>query len=247
MLKSEPSKVTWIIPPRDLTLANSVVDLWLVPLAQPDPTDGSFAELLSSDERERATRFKFDKHRWPYIVAHAGLRSILSCYLKTAPADLQFVTGVNGKPSLAPEFAGGGLQFNLSHSHEMAILGVTQGHEIGVDIEWIKEDYEFHEVAEHFFTTKEITQLRALPVELQRQAFFRCWTSKEAFLKAKGTGLSGELDEVEIQLTAEQHVHIHASVPGWTLAELTPGNDYEAAVVLEGDLLPVNSYRWQLV
>jgi 4'-phosphopantetheinyl transferase len=245
VLESEPSKVTWIIPAPDLTLANSVVDVWLISLTQPDPASGFFADLLSSDERERAVRFKFDKHRWPYIVAHAGLRSILSCYLKTEPTDLQFVTGVNGKPSLAPELAGSGLQFNLSHSHEMALLGVTRGHEIGVDTEWIKEDYGFDEVAEQFFTNKEVSQLRALPEEVRRQAFFKCWTSKEAFLKAKGTGLSGKLDEVEITLAENQRVRIDASVPGWTLTELSPAGTYEAALVIEGSGLPVNCYRWE--
>jgi 4'-phosphopantetheinyl transferase len=242
-----PSKASWVIPPRDLTLANSAVDVWLISLTQPHAAGGSFADFLSLDERDRAARFIFDKDRRPYVIAHAGLRSILSQYLKTAPGALRFVTGVNGKPSLAPEFAGSGLRFNLSHSHEMALLGVTQGHEIGIDIEWIKENYGFHEVAEHFFTAKEVAQLRALPVERQRQAFFKCWTSKEAFLKAKGTGLSGELDEVEIILADDQQVRIAARVPGWVLAELTPGNGYEAAVVIEGALLPVNFYRWQPV
>jgi 4'-phosphopantetheinyl transferase len=236
-----------MLPPRDLTPASNAVDVWLIPLTPPDPRDAPFADFLSPDERERAARFIFDKDRWPYVIAHTGLRSILSGYLKTSPADLQFVTGVNGKPSLAPQFAGSGLRFNLSHSHKMALLGVTQGREIGIDVEWIKENYGFQEVAEHFFTAKEVAQLRALPVELQRQAFFKCWTSKEAFLKAKGTGLSGNLDEVEITLSDEQCVRIQAGVPGWTLSELTPGNGYEAAVVIEGGLLPVNSYRWQPV
>jgi len=80
---------------------------------------------------------------------------------------------------------------------------------------------------------------------LQRQAFFKCWTSKEAFLKAKGTGLSGKLDEVEITLADDQRVLIHTSVPGWTLMELDPSNNYEAALVVEGGRLPINGYRWQ--
>lgn len=245
MLESETSRTPWVNPPHELALADTAVDVWLISLTQREAVDGSFADLLSSAERERAARFKFDKHRRPYVVAHAGLRLILSQYLKTEPADLQFFTGVNGKPSLAPEFAGSGLQFNLSHSHEMALLGVTRRHEIGVDIEWIKEDYGFDEVAEQFFTKKEVSQLRALPVDLRRQAFFKCWTSKEAFLKAKGTGLSGNLDEVEIALAENQRVRIDARVPGWTLMELNPGGTYEAAVVVEGGSLPVNCYRWE--
>jgi 4'-phosphopantetheinyl transferase len=245
VLESETSRTPWVNPPHELALADNAVDVWLISLTQREAVDGSFADLLSSAERERAARFKFDKHRRPYVVAHAGLRLILSQYLKTEPADLQFFTGVNGKPSLAPEFAGSGLQFNLSHSHEMALLGVTRRHEIGVDIEWIKEDYGFDEVAERFFTAKEVSELRALPNSLQRQAFFKSWTSKEAFLKAKGTGLSGNLDEVEIALAENQRVRIDARVPGWTLMELNPGGTYEAAVVVEGGSLPVNCYRWE--
>jgi 4'-phosphopantetheinyl transferase len=241
---SETSSATWRTPPTDISLSEKAVDVWLISLAQPSAA-AEFMDLLSDAEQERAARFKFGKHRRPFVVAHAALRSILSRYLHVAPVDLQFVTGVNGKPSLAAELSGSGLQFNLSHSHEMALLGVTRRHEIGVDIEWIKEDYGFDEVAERFFTAKEVSELRALPVHLQRQGFFKCWTSKEAFLKAKGTGLSGKLDEVEITLIEEQQVRIDASVPGWTLSELTPGNGYEAAVVVEGGSLPVRCYRWQ--
>ena len=241
----ETSSTTWRTPPTDISLSDSAVDVWLISLAQPSAADGSFADVLSSTERERAARFKFDKHRRPFVVAHAALRSILSQYLNTAPVDLPFVSGINGKPSLAPELSGSGLQFNLSHSHEMALLGVTRGREIGVDIEWIKEDYGFDEVAERFFTAKEVAELRALSIHLQRQAFFKCWTSKEAFLKAKGTGLSGKLDEVKITLSDEQRVRIDASVPGWTLSELNPGGSYEAALVIEGGSLPANCYRWQ--
>ena len=148
MRDAEPSTLLWTTPPQELVLADNNVDVWLISLTQPGDADGSFADFLSNTERERAARFKFDKHRHPYVIAHGALRSILAQYLKAQPADLPFVTGVNGKPSLAPELSGSGLQFNLSHSHEMALFGVTRGHEIGVDIEWIKEDYGFDEVAE---------------------------------------------------------------------------------------------------
>jgi 4'-phosphopantetheinyl transferase len=241
----DPSNTTWAGPPVNLALAENTVDVWLISLTQPGDSYASLTGLLSSTERERAARFKFDVHRRRFVIAHAALRSILLQYLKTAPTDLQFVDSVNGKPRLAAELAGSGVQFNLSHSYEVALLGVTRGREIGVDIELVKEDYAFDEVAARFFTAKELAAFRALPLHLQRQAFFKCWTSKEAFLKAKGTGLSGKLDEVEITLADHQRVLIHASVPGWTLMELDPGNNYEAALVVEGGRLPINGYRWQ--
>jgi 4'-phosphopantetheinyl transferase len=244
---TDTSSSPWAAPPEELVLADAHLDTWLISLVEPAAADESFVETLSSDEQERAARFKFDRHRRLYVAAHVAVRSILSHYLDAKPIDLQFVSGSNGKPSLAGEFAGSGLQFNLSHSHERALLGVTRGHEIGADIEWIKEDYGYDEVADRFFTAKEVAQLRALPPSLQRQAFFKCWTSKEAFLKAKGTGLSGKLDEVEIILTGDQRVRIQASVPCWTLSELTPDSGYEAAVVVQGNPLPVQCYRWQPV
>jgi 4'-phosphopantetheinyl transferase len=89
-----------------------------------------------------------------------------------------------------------------------------------------------------------LAAFRALPVHLQRQGFFKCWTSKEAFLKAKGTGLSGKLDEVEITLSSEQRVLVNARVAGWTLSELNPGNNYEAALVIEDGAVPIDRYRW---
>jgi 4'-phosphopantetheinyl transferase len=226
-------------------LSEARVDAWLISLAEPSAADDSRVAVLSQDERERAARFKFDGHRRLYVAAHAAVRRILSRYLKVRPEELRFVNGSSGKPSLTGKFAASGLRFNLSHSHEMALLGVTRGREIGVDIEWIKEDYGYQEVAKRFFTPNEVAQLRSLPASLQRQAFFKCWTSKEAFLKAKGTGLSGKLDEVEIALADDRTVRVRASVSGWTLSELTADRGYEAAVVTEAGPLPVHCYRWQ--
>jgi 4'-phosphopantetheinyl transferase len=245
VLNHDSSSTDWVTPPIDLALSDSAVDIWLISLTQPGASYASLADLLSASEQERAARFKFDEHQRRFVVAHAAVRSILSQYLKRAPESLQFVNSANGKPSLAAELAGSEMQFNLSHSFEMALLGVTHRRQIGVDIELIKEDYAFDEVAARFFTPKELAAFRALPVHLQRRAFFKCWTSKEAFLKAKGTGLSGKLDEVEITVAGDERVRINASVPGWGLTEINPGNNYEAALVVEGGVLPVRCYRWQ--
>jgi 4'-phosphopantetheinyl transferase len=245
VLDYDSSRNDWINPPANLALRQSEVDVWQISLTQPGTAYEPLTDLLCSSEHERAERFKFDRHRRRFVVAHAALRSILSQYLETAPLNLQFVNGVNGKPRLADELAGSGVQFNLTHSYEMALLAVAQRREIGIDIELVKEDYAFDEVAARFFTERELAAFRALPVKLQRRAFFKCWTSKEAFLKAKGTGLSGKLDEVEITVADDQRVVIDATVPGWTLTELKPGGNYEAALVVEGGLLPINCYRWE--
>jgi 4'-phosphopantetheinyl transferase len=234
----------WVTPPVQLASPESTIHVWLISLAQPGHVYKSLAGLLSSSEQERAARFKFDQHRQRFVVAHAALRSILSQYLETTPVNLQFVNGPNGKPKLAEEFSRSDVRFNLSHSFDLALLAVTRGREIGIDVELVKEDYAFDDVAARFFTAQELAAFRALPVHLQRQGFFKCWTSKEAFLKAKGTGLFGKLDEVEITLSREQRVLVNASVPGWTLSELNPGNNYEAALVIEAGAVPIDRYRW---
>jgi len=232
-------------PSSSLVVRENEVHIWLVQTNGESISLGDFKDLLSSVEQDRASKFKFETDRRRYITAHAALRSILSNYVNSPARELQFASGPYGKPKLAPIHDKKKIAFNLSHSHEVALIAVTQGREIGVDVEWVKKDFPIREVAERFFTPKEVTALRALPEHLQRKAFFKCWTSKEAFLKAKGTGLSGELDEVEITLAGEKHVRINANVPGWSLAELNVCDGYEAALVSGGEPAQVHLYRWE--
>jgi 4'-phosphopantetheinyl transferase len=226
-------------------LAQSV-HVWAVRLDQEGVDLEHARELISADETERAARFMFERDRRRYLVAHVALHRILNRYLPGAPINLSFDVSPNGKPGLPPEIlATSAVRFNLSHSHEMALFAVTRGREIGVDIEYVNERFEFQDIADKFFTAKEVSAMRGLAPDLQRRAFFKCWTSKEAFLKAKGTGLSGKLDEVEISLNSAQRVQIGAAVPGWSLTELQPIEEYEAALVLEGKPLTIQCYQWE--
>lgn len=242
-MPNELSRTNWRCAADNLALGENEIHVWLVATTVPEVNLASCAGLLSSAEQARTEKFIFDKDRRLYILAHAALRSILCKYLDTPPARLEFIDGSNGKPKLTTDLLGD-LRFNLSHSGERAMIAVAFGREIGVDIERVKEGFGFDEVAEHFFTAREVTALRALPSHLQRQAFYKCWTSKEAFLKAKGTGLSGKPDDVEILLAGEA-MRIEARVPGWTLTEIDPTGEYEAALVVEGDPLPVRCYEWE--
>jgi 4'-phosphopantetheinyl transferase len=235
----------WAAPPRRVQLDISQIHVWSVDLDDAVLDRDQWLTILSRDEQARAAKFKFERDRRRYVVAHGALHKILARYLGNNAADLRFLAGVNGKPSLAAPLDASGIAFNLSHSHERALIAVTLGRELGVDIEFIKVDFAFHEIAEQFFTAREVAAVRALPAQLQRHAFYKCWTSKEAFLKAKGTGLSGQLDEVEISLTGDERVRITANVPGWNLTELNPGDGYEAALATKGDPLAVFCYRWR--
>jgi len=236
---------SWPRPPAELPALEQNVHVWAVRLDDARVDLDLGRDLLSPVERERAARFKFERDQRRYLVAHVALHEILSRYLPIDPPRLSFDLGANGKPRLSQPLASSGVEFNLSHSNEMALLAVTHGREVGVDIEYVKEDFEFQEIAERFFTAREVAALRGLPASLQRQAFFKCWTSKEAFLKAKGTGLSGALDEVEIALTADEQVRITASVPGWSLAELDSIDGYEAVLVVAGAPVPICNYLWE--
>lgn len=244
MAGSDPSNPPWSVAPAKFTLAAREVHVWLVRADDAALCMACCENLLATAERDRAARFKFEKDRRLYTAAHAALRSILAGYLNVAPGGLEFETGHRGKPRLAPAFTKDKLEFNLSHSSEVALIAVTREREIGVDIEHVKKEFAFAEVAERYFTTREVSAIRALPEDLQRRAFYQCWTSKEAFLKAKGVGLSGELDEVEILLDGEGRVQVKNTLPGWYLCELNPCDDYVGAVALEGDESDLRRFQW---
>ncbi len=162
-------------PSSSLVIRENEVHIWLVQTNGESISLGDFKDLLSSVEQDRASKFKFETDRRRYITAHAALRSILSIYVNSPARELQFASGPYGKPKLAPIHDKKKIAFNLSHSHEVALIAVTQDREIGVDVEWVKKDFPIREVAERFFTPKEVTALRALPEHLQRKAFFKCW------------------------------------------------------------------------
>jgi 4'-phosphopantetheinyl transferase len=237
--------VTWSFAPDHPQLKKQDVHLWLVQLDDPRLDIECCEELLAAGERDRASRFKFKRDRRRYLVAHAALRSILARYLLVSSRDLEFSSGARGKPKLAPLPGTDTLAFNLSHSHEVALVAVSRQGEIGVDVEYVKRDFPFQAVAERFFSPKEIAALTGLPSQLQSVAFFKCWTSKEAFLKAKGTGLFGELDEVNIILTDHEAVRVNGTLTDWALSEITINKNYVAAIVVEAGEHELSCYHWR--
>jgi 4'-phosphopantetheinyl transferase len=230
--------------PSSLVLKENETHIWLVQSSSDGLSIEDMENCLSSFEKDRASRFKFATDRRHYVTAHAALRSILSLYVDIPAPRLQFVAGAYGKPKLAPIHRERTVEFNLSHSHEVALVAVTEDREIGIDVEWVRENFAFDEVAQRFFTARELAALKALPHHLQREAFYKCWTSKEAFLKAKGTGLSGELDEVEIVLI-DDVVRVKGTIANFSLSESAVGGGYVAALVVEGIEPQLRYYAWQ--
>jgi 4'-phosphopantetheinyl transferase len=233
-------------------LGERVVHLWSVAL---DPVPEIVAELralLSSDEIQRAERFRFDRHRRRFIVGRGALRSILGSYLGRSPAELEFEYGPKGKPSLAPSQGGDEFRFNLSHSSELGLYALARRQELGVDVEKLRPMPDAEQIAERFFSESERVALRAIPGEAKVDAFFNCWTRKEAYIKATGDGLSMPLDRFDVTLAPGEPAAMLRAEGGpdaalrWTLVHLDPAAGYVGALAIEGRDWQVQSSAWSL-
>ena len=199
-----------------------------------------FLRTLDLEERERASRFHFEKHRRRFIVGRGVLRLLLGRYLRIAPEEVRFAYGPYGKPSLGGEHGGNRLRFNASHSHELAVYGFVHEQEIGVDVEYVKDDFQSEEIAVRFFSAQEVQTLTALPKYERHAAFFRCWTRKEAYIKAIGSGLSHPLDQFDVTLTADEPAALvrdaqDAEAAGrWEMFNLEFTERYAGALIVEG-------------
>ncbi len=229
---------SWPSAPVKLKLEKNEVHVWFASLNIPPVQLKSLKLNLASDELDRAERFRFQRDRDHYIAAHGILREIISCYLKKDPSKLKFIYNGFGKPFLEKENEN--LSFNLSHSRDMALYAFTWGRKIGIDIECIRLDVVTDSTAEHTFSNGEVSVLRSLPEEIQSRAFFNCWTRKEAYIKAKGRGLSIPLDQFDVSLVPGEPARLmktswDASEPSrWKLEELNLSPQYVASLAVEG-------------
>ena len=223
--------------------------VWSIPLIVPDDVFSRLQHLLSPDECQRSSRFHFEKDTRRFIVARGSIRSILAAYTNSDARDLRFDYSPQGKPSLAkPECA---VRFNVSHSHNLALLAVAQGREVGIDIEWMRTEVETEKLAERFFSAREREALRALPNEQRAAGFFRCWTCKEAFLKAQGSGLSRDLGSFDVDMTVGHPAALLATRPDatevvrWSLREVPTEEGYAAAVAVEGPIAELAGFQYE--
>jgi len=245
-----PGPSLWRSPPETLVLGRDDVHVWRATLDQAPSQIQSFLHDLAADEQARAEQFYFARDREHFIVARGVLRAILGCILNRVPGCLSFCYGAHGKPALAGESDKNTVRFSVSHSHGVALYAVTRGREVGIDLERIRFDLAVAEIAERFFSRPEVAMLRTLPSELQRQAFFRCWTRKEAYIKARGEGLSLPLDQFDVSLApgeTEAVLRIQrdpAEASRWSFQELAPASGYAAAVAVEGHGWRLACWQW---
>jgi len=242
-------------PPRSpgsgLELGSGEIHVWAIPLDPPPERVESLGRALSADEWERARRFRFDKHRRQYVVGRGALRTLLAAYLGTRPEAVGFSYGPRGKPFLAPPFADRGLQFNLSNSDELALAGFVHGREIGVDVEFLRPMNDCEEIAERFFSESERRVLRTIPFPAKQEAFFNCWTRKEAYLKAVGEGLAAPLDSFDVTLALGEPPRMltlngdAGRAAPWFFHHLRPAEEYVGAIAIEGGTWEVRT--WELI
>lgn len=210
----------------------SAAEIWIVDLTRPSTRLGPCAALLDEAERARASRFVRPEDHARYVASHAALRVILARHLACDPTEIRFASGPGGKPQLAGA-ARGVFAFNLSHSGDRALIGVTDGSAIGVDVEAIRPISDTLRIARSHFAADEAAALQSLPSEAVDQAFFALWTRKEAVVKALGVGLALPLDRFSVTLPPSPPRLLRGAQGGaWTLSAVDAGPGYAATVAV---------------
>lgn len=240
----------WQSPPEDLRLPPGEIHIWRVRLTPPPAEVARLRGVLSEEELRRAGRFRFPEHQRHFTVARGTLRMLLGRYLQEAPGKLRFAYNPYGKPFLHGASPADHLRFNLSHSGDLALYAFARDREVGIDVEWTRRAVgDVEDIAGRFFSSHEAGALLALPEPDRRRCFFDCWTRKEAYIKARGKGLSIPLDRFRVSLVpppAKCPVPPHDDAAGtspWMMHAFAPERDYVAALVVEGEMHSVRYWR----
>src|SRR5215203_1604983 len=238
----------WLNSPDNLILSDDEAHVWRADLNLNESFQSSFLKLLSPDEKNRAKKFRFAKDSQNFIIARGILRLLIGKYLEINPAEISFQYSESGKPSIINNNS---LQFNISHSRDIALFAFTKNFNIGVDVEFVNSNIEAKEIAANFFSTNEIKNLLALPEQQQTLGFFYCWTRKEAFIKAVGEGLSFPLDKFEVSLEPNKPAKLLATnrqpedISKWSIFSLSPEANFVGSLVSEGLIEKVKCWNWQ--
>lgn len=236
------------VPP----LSVGEVHLWTARLDLAEAEVAAFRTLIDEEEKARADHFHFDVHRRRFTIGRGFQRVVLGAYLDKDPASIRYRHGPKGKPALADFVQRGALFFNLSNSHDLALLALAREQEIGVDLEHVRDVADLESLAVRNFSSGEYTKLLALPRHLHQEAFFRCWTRKEAYLKAVGDGLSAPLDRFEVSLGPDESARmltLEGSIDrasAWTLFDLQPAQGYFGAIAIEGTNWRMSSFNFAI-
>ena len=240
-----PTLDNWTVPPKHPALSSGVVHVWRASLECEPPVLRRLESTLCSTETARAARFHFPRDRNHFIAARGILRALLGAYLSKPADSLRFNFGPQDKPSLEAQDLSPRVNFNLSHSHGLAVYAFALGREVGVDVELIRPEFTGNDIAERYFSSRELAELRALSQDLRAEGFFNCWTRKEAYVKARGEGLQIPLKDFDVSLTpGEPPVLESGDISRWSLRSFEPAPGYVAAVVVEGKDWQLRKWEW---
>jgi 4'-phosphopantetheinyl transferase len=232
---------------------SSNVHLWSAPLNVTDQVYDVLSQCLSSNELERADKYVFKRDRRSFIVARGILRDILARYLDCQPRDICFQYKPHGKPEIRFMKASDRLEFNLSHSSGFFVLAVSAGRQVGADVERIRPLPDLDQMAFNSFSDYERNALSALTSDEKLLGFFRCWTRKEAYLKARGDGLSIPLDAFDMSLAPDNPIGMLSNrldpneVSRWSFYTFTPEQEFIGALAIKGQGMKPDFRRWKAI
>jgi len=218
------------------SLSSDDVHVWKVDLDVADWRESLDAGLLSDDEHRRARRFAFEHDQRRFVVCRATLRAILGAYLHARPLELSFQIGPHGKPHLSCGLSGAPIQFNVSHSHELALVAVSRERELGVDVEHLRPLDGIDDIITHYFAPVERLALGQVASPVRLSTFYRHWTVKEAYHKACGIGLSSALG-IDVSGVGGESRCLPPAIGarhegGWAARTLEPAPSYVGALVV---------------
>jgi 4'-phosphopantetheinyl transferase len=241
---------TWLTPSKDLALEFDTAHIWRASLDLNDSLLKKLFITLSTEERRRSEKYHYRRDQRYFIAARGILRNILSRYLRTEPEEIVFSYGPHGKPFLSDPFKNKKISFNLSHAQNLAMYAVTINRRLGIDIEYVQQEFQWKEIVERFFSPDEHAELCNLPEKERCRTFFSYWTRKEAVLKAIGTGLSNGIKEMNVApKTLSSACLSKAGYPQsisnvWELIDLDPGPGFAGALAVEGEDLGIKCWQW---
>jgi 4'-phosphopantetheinyl transferase len=232
---------SWLSPPDQISLLKNDIHIWRVKLNKFFSKVKEYCEILSDDEYRRAERYYFYRDKKRYIISRGVLRTIIGkYYIGVEPGCIKFYYGNHGKPYLSKIFEGGTLQFNRADSNGIAVYAFTKINEIGIDLEYMRSMPDADQIVKGSLSEYEKDAFKSLSESQKYEAFFNCWTRKEAFIKATGKGLYYPLDQFDVSMAPDQPARLisinenRLEAAKWTLIDLRPEFGYSAAVALEG-------------
>lgn len=250
-MNSTSPDAAWLDCPKSLALTDGELHVWRARLDQSAETIRALHETLCDEEKSRADRFHYPGGREYYIVGRGVLRDILGRYLGLAPDRISFSYSSHGKPALADSAGDASIRFNLAHSGLLVVYAFVLGRNVGIDIERNRPDFAGQRIADRFFSPREAYTLRTLPKDQREAGFLNCWTRKEAYIKARGEGLSFPLDAFDVSLKPGEPAALlmthgdEGEAGRWSMLALETEPDYAAAVAVEGQGYTLRQYLWE--